>query len=113
MTNSEMGKRFRDAPLYMRTDDRLEAIYRGRLVEDSVSERVNVMTFTGDVEDVAGNTIENYVAQGFAVGRWAGERGLPAFVFYEADELPLSGAIIAGRREDVEAFLLEQPECSK
>ncbi len=110
-TKSEMAKRCRLAPLFLRTDDLLETVYRGRVVVDAENDRVNVMTFTGEVEDVVGDTIENYVAHAFEVGRWAGKQSLPADVFYETDELPLSGAIIAGNPEDIEAYLLEQPEC--
>ncbi len=108
----QLARKCRVAPTYLETDDRLESIYRGRIVEDEETEVVNVMTFTGEVEEVSGETIENYVAHAFAVGQWAGERGLPAYVFYEADELPLSGAIIAGKPEDVESFLLERTEYS-
>jgi hypothetical protein len=105
MTPQQWANMAKLGSIHCTEDDHLQLLYRSRIVSDESSDKVNICTFCGEVEEAAGNTAENYLVSGFAIGKWAAERAVPAFIFYETDGLPLTGAIIAGTREDVESYL--------
>jgi hypothetical protein len=95
------------------SDPKLADLFRTRVVEDDETDKLRIVMFCGECEEVDGATVDMYVSHGCDLGLWAGHRGLPVYAFYEGDlnqfgipELPWSGALIAGKPEDIEAYLL-------